>query len=67
MKIFALCIALAALLAAPHAAAQTRYAVGDTVANFTLTDRATGRAVSLADFAGKVVLLEWFAWWCPYC
>ncbi len=23
--------------------------------------------MSLHDFAGKVVFLEWFAWWCPYC
>jgi thiol-disulfide isomerase/thioredoxin len=62
-----LLLLLAVLLIAPRAAAQARYAVGDTVANFTLTDRATGRPVSLADFAGKVVLLEWFAWWCPFC
>ncbi len=59
--------ALAAMLSAPQVAAQSRYAVGDTVANFTLTERATGRAVSLADFAGKVVVLEWFTWWCPFC
>lgn len=60
-------VTFAALLATPRAAAQARYAVGDAVANFTLTDRATGRPVSLTDFAGKVVLLEWFTWWCPYC
>ena len=60
-------LTLVAALAVPHAAAQSRYNVGDTVANFTLTDRATGRPVNLTDFAGKVVLLEWFTWWCPYC
>ncbi len=62
-----LLLLLAAVLVAPRATGQTRYAVGDIVANFTLTDRATGRPVSLTDFAGKVVLLEWFAWWCPFC
>ncbi|MEO7598726.1 MAG: redoxin domain-containing protein [Opitutus sp.] len=43
------------------------YRTGDTVQNFTLTDRATGREVTLEDFAGKIVFLEWFAWWCPFC
>jgi len=43
------------------------YRVGDTVQNFTLTDRATGRQVGLEDFSGKIVFLEWFAWWCPFC
>ena len=60
-------LVLLALLAAPTAAAQSRYSVGHTVANFTLTDRATGRPVQLTDFAGKIVFLEWFAWWCPFC
>ncbi len=60
-------LVLLALILAPRAAAQSRYAVGNTVANFTLTDRATGRPVQLTDFAGKVVVLEWFAWWCPFC
>ncbi len=69
MKTLLSTVLLAALcmVVAPSARAQARYAVGDTVANFTLTDRATGRPVSLTDFAGKVVLLEWFAWWCPFC
>lgn len=68
MKSLVPCLLLfAVFLTAPRATAQTRYAVGNTVANFTLTDRATGRAVNLTDFAGKVVLLEWFAWWCPFC
>ena len=63
----ALFLLTAGLALAPAARAQARYATGNTVANFTLTDRATGRPVQLTDFAGKVVLLEWFAWWCPFC
>ena len=43
------------------------YRVGDTVQNFALVNRATGQPVQLTDFAGKIVLLDWFAWWCPYC
>ena len=43
------------------------YRNGEVVQNFTLTDRATGRPVNLTDFAGKIVFLEWFAWWCPFC
>lgn len=43
------------------------YRSGDIVQNFTLTDRATGQPVSLYDLEGKVVFLEWFAWWCPFC
>ncbi|UCE79531.1 MAG: TlpA family protein disulfide reductase [Nitrospiraceae bacterium] len=34
--------------------------------NFTLSD-INGRDVSLSDFRGKVVLLEFWATWCPPC
>ncbi len=54
------------------------YRVGDTVANFTLVARRpfarpdgspvpAGATVQLRDFAGRIVFLEWFAVWCPYC
>ena len=43
------------------------YEVGDIVENFTLTDRATNQPVSLYDMEGKVIFLEWFAHWCPFC
>jgi peroxiredoxin len=43
------------------------YQVGDTVENFSLVNRATGQPMQLADFAGRIVVLEWFAWWCPFC
>ena len=68
MKRSPLIFALAACLISSVAPARAAiYRTGEVVQNFTLTDRATGRAVSLADFAGKIVFLEWFAWWCPFC
>src|SRR5262249_38877758 len=54
------------------------YVVGDVVTNFTLVARRpftrpdgalvpAGASVHLSDFAGRIVFLEWFAVWCPYC
>lgn len=54
------------------------YRVGDVVTNFTFIARrqftrpdgtiaSAGSAVRLSDFAGRIVFLEWFAVWCPYC
>ena len=40
--------------------------VGTTAPPFTLKTP-TGQAVSLSDFRGKAVLLEFFATWCPHC
>jgi thiol-disulfide isomerase/thioredoxin len=54
------------------------YRVGDIVTNFTFAARRQftrpdgtivppGGAVRLSDFAGRIVFLEWFAVWCPFC
>lgn len=45
------------------------YVVGDVVANREFTDYKTGRWVDLYDLGseGGVLVLEWFAWWCPFC
>ncbi|MBL9194942.1 MAG: redoxin domain-containing protein [Opitutaceae bacterium] len=51
----------------PMMSGQSRYVAGDLVQPFSLTNRADGKPVSLNDFEGKVVFLEWFAWWCPFC
>jgi hypothetical protein len=45
----------------------TRYRPGDVVEDFTLIDRSTRQPVRLTDLAGKIIFLEWFAWWCPFC
>jgi thiol-disulfide isomerase/thioredoxin len=59
-------LSLAGLLFLLRAQGAT-YRVGDTVENFSLVNRATGQPMALTDFAGKIVLLDWFAWWCPFC
>ena len=72
-----LLLALAVTQAASLADAAT-YQVGQTVTNFTYAARRSftrpdgtvvpvGGAVNLRDFAGRIVFLEWFAVWCPYC
>lgn len=45
------------------------YTVGSVVDNYTLTDFNTGEQVSLYELGqdGGVLVLEWFAWWCPFC
>ena len=57
---------LALIAAAPVTAdpgAQAR--IGASAPNFTLTD-SNGKAISLADFKGKTVVLEWTNHECPY-
>lgn len=41
--------------------------VGDTAANFTLPEWFTRQPVSLYDFAGKIVLLDFFLYYCSHC
>jgi len=41
-------------------------AVGKTAPNFTLKTP-QGQSISLSDYRGKAVLLEFFATWCPHC
>lgn len=67
-----------AITPATEIARAATYRVGDTVTNFTFIARrqftrpdgssvAAGSRVRLSDFTGRVVFLEWFAVWCPYC
>jgi thiol-disulfide isomerase/thioredoxin len=72
-----LLLTLAVSPAAQLAEAAT-YQVGQTVTNFSFVARRqftrpngtiapAGSVVQLSDFAGRIVFLEWFAVWCPYC
>jgi len=56
---------LGILVLAVPATAGDGVAVGDTAPNFTLADT-VGNEVSLSDFDGQVVVLEWLNPDCPY-
>ncbi len=43
-----------------------RVAIGKPAIDFTLTNP-EGEAVSLSDFRGEMVLISFWASWCPYC
>lgn len=58
-------LVILALATAPGAARASSH-VGDVMADFTLLDT-TGAPVSLYQFAGDVIVVNFFATWCPGC
>jgi peroxiredoxin len=60
-----LAVALAFTYTAIAADDQGTAAIGKPAPNFTLKDQ-NGKSVSLADYKGKIVVLEWFNQGCPY-
>ena len=59
------CLGLA-VFSAPVASADILTG-GGIESNFAVVDHTTGATVHLADFAGKVVVLDYFAYWCGWC
>jgi mannose-6-phosphate isomerase-like protein (cupin superfamily) len=57
--------AVALLATTAQAWAQTKAAIGQTAPNFSAKD-VNGKTVSLADFKGKTVVLEWVNPGCPF-
>lgn len=65
-KVAMLGVAGTLLLAlAPSTPPDVTAAVGSAAPDFTLKDQ-DGNEVSLSDFTGKVVVLEWINWDCPF-
>lgn len=58
-------LTMAVLTVAGSVSAGDGVAVGQAAPDFTLTDTA-GKSVSLSDYAGEVVVLEWLNPDCPY-
>lgn len=44
-----------------------RARAAEIAANFTLPNRKTGQELHLYDYAGQIILLEFFYHWCPHC
>jgi peroxiredoxin len=64
---FQLGLRLSLLLALMSAGgAQATYQLGDVVDDFTLNDL-SGAPVSLSAFAGDLIVINFFATWCPGC
>lgn len=62
---FAAVLAVVALAISSDAAQKSSAAVGQTAPGFSLQDQ-NGKTVSLSDYSGKIVVLEWFNENCPF-
>jgi len=51
----------------PVVQAEKIIGISKTAINFTLPEWYTRQPTSLYDFAGQIVLLDFFVYWCPHC
>ncbi len=61
-----LAVVLLGLLAVPACTPSSAVSVGELAPDFTLVDL-EGNQVSLSDFRGKTVFINFWATWCPPC
>ncbi|MBN1526558.1 MAG: TlpA family protein disulfide reductase [Candidatus Omnitrophica bacterium] len=67
-RISFLCLAvlMSALFLAGGCSKTSALEIGEEAVDFTLRD-VNGKTVNLSDFKGKVIILDFFASWCPPC
>jgi peroxiredoxin len=63
--VIAVALAFSYTAFADHHEGEAKATIGKMAPNFSLKDQ-NGKTVSLADFKGKTVVLEWFNQGCPY-
>ena len=51
----------------PQFASGQSVTVGGLARDFTVVNHATGAPLRLNDYAGKVIVLDFYAYWCPPC
>jgi peroxiredoxin len=66
LAVAAATIAILSIAGAAHAKKAANYKIGDTIADFALKDD-QGKTVRLSAFRGKLVVLDFYASWCPGC
>ena len=59
-------IAVMSIAGVAQAKTSANYKIGDKIKSFTLRDD-KGHTVRLSQYRGKVVVLDYWAWWCPGC
>lgn len=64
LTVTALLILVVSLLCS--ASAMATYEIGDVINDFTLNDL-NGIPVNLSDYAGDIIVINFFATWCPGC
>jgi len=65
-QVLSACGSILPSLPATNASAQALFTTPDWF-KIAMTDVRTGKSFTIGDFAGKVVLIETMAQWCPNC